>query len=96
MNILITEKRKLWPKIKVCNVYDDDDDVFESIRQRNDWLDAAINNEDEFKLKTTMNARNRGEKHCIIKCSSAIRKLIMDEGDYLYTLFGKNKVFDKL
>ena len=41
-------------------------------------------------MKTT----SEKEEHCIFKCSPEIRKAIFDEGDSLYTLYRRNKVYD--
>ena len=96
LNISVLEKRKLWPKIKVCNISteEDDEEIISNILSRNNWLESVVSSADEFKFVTSVPARNSAEKHCIIKCSPKIRKLIMDKDDYLYTLLGRNKVYD--
>lgn len=94
LNITVHERRKLWPKIKVCNVSTDDENVIHSILERNDWLKNAMTNEEDLKFCKELKSKNRDEKHCIIKCSPEIRKRISENGDYLYTLFSKNKVYD--
>ena len=93
MGISISEKRNLWPKIKLCNVSLHDENVIQSVLKKNDWLNNMISAPDDFKLVTMVKARYEEERHCIIRCSPEIRKAIYDKGDLLYTLFGRNKIY---
>ena len=95
INISINEKEKLWPKIKLCNVPSDDDDVREGIMIKNTWLKDHIQNDDEdFKIIRKLKTRNRDTVHYIIKCNPEIRREIWWRDDILYTSYGRNKVFD--
>ena len=42
INISVVEKEKIKPKIKVCNVDADVDDVIEDIKERNKWINAGV------------------------------------------------------
>ena len=42
VNISVVEKEKLKPKIKVCNVDTDVDNVIEDIKERNKWINDCI------------------------------------------------------
>ena len=90
----MVKKEKLKPKIKVCNVDTDVDNVTEDIKERNKWInDYIICDEEDFKLVQKLNTRDENNLHYIIKCSPEIRKQIFIRGDILYTLYKKNKVF---
>ena len=94
INISVLEKEKRKPKIKVCNVDADVDDVIEGIKERNKWINDYIQEEEDFKLVKELNAREENNRHYIIKCTPEIRKQIFIRGEILYTLYKKNKVFD--
>ena len=94
INISVVEKEKIKPKIKVCNVDTDVDDVIEDIKERNKWINDYIQEEDDFKLVKELNTREENNRHYIIKCAPEIRKQIFIRGEILYTLYKKNKVFD--
>ena len=93
INISVVEKQKRKPKIKVCNVDTDVDNVIEDMKERNKWINDYICDED-FKLVQKLKTRDENNLHYIIKCSPEIRKQIFIRGDILYTLYKKNKVFD--
>ena len=63
------------PKIKVCNVDTDVDNVTEDIKERNKWINDYICDED-FKLVQKLKTRDENNLHYIIKCSPEIRKQI--------------------
>ena len=86
INISVVEKEKLKPKIKVCNVDADVDDVIEDIKERNKWINDYIYDEEDVKLVQKLNTRYENNLHYIIKCSPEIRKQIFIKGDILYTL----------
>ena len=94
INISVVEKEKIKPKIKVCNVDADVDDVIEDIKERNKWINDYIQEEDDFILVKELNTRKENNRHYIIKCTPEIRKQIFIRGEILYTLYKKNKVFD--
>ena len=94
INISVVEKEKIKPKIKVCNVDADVDDVIEDIKERNKWINDYIQEEEDFKLVKELNTREENNRHYIIKCTPEIRKQIFIRGEILYTLYKKNKVFD--
>ena len=50
INISVVEKVKIKPKIKVCNVDADVDDVIEDIKERKKWINDYIQEEDDFRL----------------------------------------------
>ena len=93
-NISVTEKEKLKPKIKVCNVPNCDDDVVEGIKIKNPWINDLINDEEDFKIIMQIKARQENEQHFIIKCNPQIRKQIFLRDNILYTTYGRKKVFD--
>ena len=94
INISVVEKEKIKPKIKVCNVDADVDDVIEDIKERNKWINDYIQEEEDFKLVKELNTREENNRHYIIKCTPEIRKQIFIRGEILYKLYKKNKVFD--
>ena len=61
INISVVEKGKIKPKIKVCNVDTDVDDVSEDIKERNQWINDYIQEEDDFKLVQKLQIQERGE-----------------------------------
>ena len=65
--VSVVEKEKIKPKIKVCNVDADVDDVIEDIKQRNKWINDYIQEEDDFKLVQKLNTREGNNLHYIIK-----------------------------
>ena len=69
INISVVEKEKIKPKVKVCNVDADVDDVIEDIKERNKWINDYIQEEDDFKLVKELNTREENNRHYIIKCS---------------------------
>ena len=68
INISVVEKEKIKPKIKVCNVDADVDDVIEDIKERNIWINDYIQEEEDFKLVKELNTREENNRHYIIKC----------------------------
>ena len=86
--ILCIVEKVIKPKIKVCNVDADVDDVIEDIKERNKWIyNDYIHEEDDFKLVHKLNTREKNNLHYIIKCSPKIRKQIFIRGETLYTLY---------
>ena len=88
------EPTKLWPKIMVTNVSLDEhkDEVAEFILAKNDFLNGFPAKDLEFAaIKMT---RHRTQ-NVILKCSPAVRKVIRDNGDYIYMTYGRHRVFDR-
>ena len=81
INISVVEKEKIKPKIKVCNVDTDVDNVTEDIREKNKWINDYIYDKDDFKLVQKLKTRDENNLHYIIKCSPEIRKQIFIRGD---------------
>ena len=50
INISINEKEKLWPKIKLCNVPSDDDDVQGGIMIKNAQINDHTPVDEDFKI----------------------------------------------
>ena len=76
------KKEKIKPKIKVCNVDADVDDVIEDIKERNKWINDYIQEEEDFKLVKKLNTREENNRHYIIKCTPEIRKQYSFEVKY--------------
>ena len=94
-DLLATEKGKLKPKIKIVYVPKDDEEILDSLKIKNTWLESLINDEDDLKLIKEINTKDDDlSKHCIIKCSPQIRKAINERNDVLYTMYKKCKIFD--
>ena len=74
INISVVEKEKIKPKIKVCNVNTDVDNVIEDIKERNKWINDYICDEEDFKLIRKLKTRDENNLLYIIKCSPKIRK----------------------
>ena len=88
-------KGKMYPKIMLCHVSKEEEEIIDNIWNKNPWLqDQDIENEDNFKVVTKMRAKG-DTQHYIIKCTPQIRKAILDNGNYLYTGYGRSKVRDK-
>ena len=66
INISVVEKEKIKPKIKVCNVDADVDDVIEDIKERNKWINDYIQEEEDFKLVKKLNTREENNRHYIM------------------------------
>ena len=97
-NIKVTADKKdmLKPKIQICNVdiEENEDCIIETLKEKNQWIDSLINEEDDFKLIKKKRSRQVNKEHVIIKCSPEIRKAIYHNDDKLYTTYGRCKVFD--
>ena len=93
-DLVVNEKGKLKPKIKVVYVSNEEEDIINTIKMKNPWLDSIIQNEDDFKVIKEMNAKNANFKHYIIKCTPTIRKAIHMRSDKLYTLYSTSNVYD--
>ena len=97
LKIETREKEKMLPKVMLCNVsnLEKDDDIVESIRYKNTWLQELIDETgDTFKEVAKMKAKGN-TYHSIIKCSPKIRKAIYNRGDYIFTAVGRTKVIDR-
>ena len=94
INILVNEKGKLKPKIKICDVPSDDDDLIKGIKLRNEWINNFINEDEDFKIIKKLKTRQDSRVHYIIKCTPVIRRQISINGDMIYTKYARNKVFD--
>ena len=68
------KKKKIKPKIKVCNVDADVDDVIEDIKERNKWINDYIQEEEDFKFVKELNTREENNWHYTIKCSYSRNK----------------------
>merc|ERR1712002_366001 len=94
VNITVTEKSKLKPKIKLINISKDEDDIIRNIKMKNSWIGNFLGDDDDLKLLKTLDARTDGLMHCIIKSTPEIRKAIYVNGDSLYTMYGHGKIYD--
>ena len=90
------KKKKLWLKIKLCNVPSDDEDVRGGIITKNTWLNDLIVKENDSKITSIrkLKTRNVDTVHYIIKSIPEICREIWEHGEILYTSYGRNKVFD--
>ena len=93
-NISVKIKGKLRPKVKVCNISNDIENVTESIINKNPWIENLIENEEDFKMVKSLKAKDKEKKHCIIKCSPLIRRAILDHDDKLHTIYESCYVYD--
>ena len=96
IKVSVDENIKYKPKIMVCDVDDSEDDIIGSLKEKNQWINNLIVEDDDFKLiKDKKKSRKENKNHAIIKCSPEIRKVIHLNGDRLYTIYGgRCRVFD--
>ena len=92
--IVVNEKGKLKPKIKIVNVTKMDEDVIENLKRKNKWIANLIENDDDLILKKEVDSRDVNKKHCIIKCSPKIRKAIYEHKDKVFTMMEQCNVYD--
>ena len=92
-NLAATKKKKLLPKIMICNVntLEDKDTLVEEIIERNNYLEAIEDIEDKISLVFDKDAAG-GTKHYILKCHPEVRGLIYKKGDQINLKWGVYKV----
>ena len=93
-NISVRIKGKLKPKVKICNISKDIENVRENILSKNPWIGELIENEEDFKMITNLKAKDEEKKHCIFKCSPLIRRALLAHDDKVYTLYESCNVYD--
>ena len=96
INVTVDKKDMLRPKIQICDVDEDEveEEIIETIKNKNQWLNPLISEDDDFKIIKKKKSRQEHKKHVIIKCSPSIRQAIHQREDKLYTTYGRCKVYD--
>ena len=89
-------RRKLTPKIMICNVYKDEskDDLIKNLIDRNDYLKTI--NDVEHKISLLFEKPASGNTlHYILKCDPEVRKLIHDNHDRIKLVWSVYEVRDR-
>ena len=103
--ITTQSKDKLQPKIRICDVENEDADtdltteqLRETLLEKNSYLKNLIKNTDDFKvIKRMKSKRYDAAYHFVIKCTPEIRSIIRTKHeDYLYSLMSRHKVTDHI
>ena len=91
-----TVLQKISPKITVANVSNQEkiDDVLPAILKKNNIFHGIDINPDDMKLVSTREAKDRKSYNYTFKCTPIIRRRIYENGDLLFTNFGRHKVWD--
>ena len=97
ISVSVNEKKILSPKIIVTHVSVDEhrDEIIDNILCKNEGLKELIKEETDFQIVSKPIVTYRDTQHFIIKCTPEIRKWIYDRGDFLYTLFSRNKIYNR-
>ena len=94
-SLVVHEKGKLRPKIKIVNVPNDEEDILSNIKMKNPWITNLIENEDEdLKLIKEIKAKDSRYKHYVLKCTPQIRKVIDRNDDKVFTLYKHCRIYD--
>ena len=85
---------KLQPKMMVCNVQSDEDDVLDAMIERNLYLNSISNVKTKIKFVLKKLAAGR-TAHYIFKCTPEVRRAIHDSGDKVMLQWGRYAVRDR-
>ena len=91
-----TVLQKMFPKITVANVsnLEQKDDVLPAILRKNNIFHGVDVSADDMKLVSTRVAKDGKSHNYTFKCTPAIRRKIYENGDIIFTNFGRHKVWD--
>ena len=89
-------RRKLSPKIMICNVYKDEvkDDLIRNLIDRNEYLQAIEDVEHKISLLFEKPAAGN-TLHYVLKCDPSVRKLIHDNHDRIKLVWSVYEVRDR-
>ena len=91
----VVEKiKKLQPKIMICNVHGEEDDVVEAVIEKNAFLRSISDVESKMNLLFKKPAAGQ-TAHYIIKCHPEVCKAIHDHGNKLSLRWGIYQVRDR-
>ena len=92
---VVTKKvGKLQPKIMICNVQREEDDVLEAMIERNEVLRSIPGVREKFTFVLKKQAAGHTD-HYIFKCAPEVRRAIHDNGDKVMLQWGRYGVRDR-
>lgn len=95
-HLSVSNSRKLFPKIMICNVNgeEDKDNIVATLINKNAYLSSVDDIVNKIKLVFVKNAAG-ATKHYILKCDPEVRGLIRKKGDEMKLDWGVYKVRDR-
>ena len=91
----VTKKvKKLLPKIMICNVHEEEDDVMEAVIEKNVYLQSISNVSQKMTFLFKKLAASH-TAHYIIKCDPEVRRVIHDHDDRILLHWGRYQIRDR-
>ena len=91
----VTKKiKKLQPKIMICNVHGEEEDVMDAVIEKNVFLQSIADVSQKITHVFKKPAANQ-TTHYVIKCDLEVRRAIHDHGDKILLRWGRYQIRDR-